>query len=239
MTTDRFRETAIKHARIIEEQKRVRDQVADLVLECFDLPSQQNTSPATPVAADAKVFKKALSLFQTSDFDELVSERNIDDRCGYTLCPNPNIKVKGGGNKVWNRKGGKNFKLLDRAEAERWCSKECGTRGEFVRAQLSNEPAWVRDETETKVTLLDDLQQSNDLAAAIKELSIQDFAKEDLEAKLNELSLERGNGRSRETGIIDIVEKDVEDGESQPPDPSASHSIEGHEPRKVRFDEEL
>lgn len=234
MSTDRFRETAVRHARIIEDQKRVKTQVADLILECFDLPSQHDVFPSKPLPADAKVFTKALSLFQPTDFDDLVSERNIDDRCGYALCPQPNQRPRHGGSKVWNRKGGKDFKLVDRAELERWCSEACKARGEFVQGQLSNEPAWVRDVTETKVVLLDDVRQANDLAAAIEDLSIDESAKDDLEAKLKELSLERGDSGRRNVGSIDIVERQPTE-VAEPPQPTAQNSVEGHNPRRVRF----
>lgn len=236
MTTDRFRETAIKHARIIEDQKRVKTQVADLILECFDFPSQQNASPDKPVPSDAKTFKKALSLFQPVDFDELASERNIDDRCGYALCPNPKYRHPSGGKKVWNRQSGKDFKLIDAAEVERWCSPECSDRGKFVRSQLSSEPAWLRDVTETKVVLLDDLRRSNDLAADIKKLSIDDAAKTDLNAKLKELSLERGNVSKPVDASFDIAEKEPTEGIPEAPQVTGEDSIEGYNPGKVRFE---
>ena len=235
MTTDRFRETAIRHARILEDQKRVKTQVADLILECFDLPGQQDVSAGKPLPADAKVFTKALSLFQPTDFDELVSERNIDDRCGYALCPRPNQRAPHGGSKVWNRKGGKDFRLVDKAEIEKWCSKSCKARGEFVKGQLSNEPAWVRDVTETKVVLLDDVRNTNDLAAAIEDLSIEESAKNDLEARLKELSLERGDAGKTDAGSIELVERQPTE-LAEPPRPAAQDSVEGHNPRRVRFD---
>lgn len=234
MTTDRFRETAVRHARILEDQKRVKAQVADLIIECYDLPSQRKTSPSQPVSADVKVFSTALSLFQPSDFEELVSERNIDDRCGYTLCPRPNQKALGGGNKIWNRKGGKDFKLVDKADFEKWCSKACRMRGEFVKGQLSTEPAWLRDVTETKVRLLDDLEQANDLAAAMKELSMSDAGKDDLESKLKELSLERGGNGQASVDILDVVEREVTKS-PLPPQPSSLEDVEGHQVRQVRF----
>jgi RNA polymerase II-associated protein 2 len=235
MTTDRFRETAIKHARIIEDQKRVKTQVADLILECFDLPTQPNASPKSASVQDIKTFKKALSLFQPSDFDELTSERNIDDRCGYALCPNPNQKYAGGGQKVWNRKGGKDFQLLDRGDVERWCSSECRKRGQFVRAQLSSEPAWVRDVTDTQVELLDDLQAANDLAAAVAKLSIDDARKEDLVRRLKELALERGDVDRPSVAAVEISER-VPTENVPPPPQIAGDSVEGHAPRGVRFE---
>lgn len=236
MTTDRFRETAIKHARIIEDQKRVKTEVVDLILECFDLPSEPGAIPSTASSSDAKTFKKALSLFQVADFDELTSERNIDDRCGYALCSKPNRKYPGGGNKVWNHKTGKEFKLIDRSDVERYCSPECEARGLFVRSQLSTEPAWSRDVTETSVMLLDDVQKTNDLTAAIKQMTLDDTTKNDLSAKLKELSLERGDGSKPQTVSLEVAEKEISDAVPPPPQYDGVDTVEGHNPRKVRFE---
>jgi RNA polymerase II-associated protein 2 len=237
MTSDRHRETAVKHARIIEDQKRVKGQVVDLIVECFDLPSEPGALPSTAPAIDVKTFKKALSLFQADDYDELTSERNIDDRCGYALCSRPNRKHAGGGKKVWNHKRGKDFKLIDRREVERYCSSECEARGVFVRSQLSSEPAWTRDVTETAVVLLDDVQKQDDLAAAIKHLSLDKTARADLSAKMKELSLERGDGARPKPTSLEVAERDVSSDEVPlPPNPSGEDSIEGHNPRKVRFE---
>jgi RNA polymerase II-associated protein 2 len=236
MSTDRFRETALRHARILEDQKRVKAQVADLILECYDFPSQQDASPSAPSPADAKVFNTALSLFQTTDFDELVSERNIDERCGYALCSNPNKKARHGGNKVWNQKGGKDFKLVDKAEFEKWCSKSCQARGEFVKGQLSSEPAWLRDVTETKVRLLDDMQEADDLVAAVRALSLDKFDKDDLDSKLKSLSLERGDGQGvGGRNSTDVIEREGPENVQAPvPDPFGNS--ENQASRKVRFD---
>lgn len=234
MTTDRFRETAIRQARILEHQKRIRDQVTDLIIECYDLPSQPSASPSDPVPADLKIFGTALSLFQPSDFDELVSERNIDNRCGYALCSNPNQKAPGGGNKVWNRKGGKDFRLVDKAEFERWCSRACRNRGEFVKGQLSTEPAWVRDVTETRVRLLDDLQHEKNLAAELRKMSVEDSAKDEIVSGLKGLSLERGDAGKASRSSPDLTESQGVKPQ-QPPQSSDGGNVKGHSARQVRF----
>jgi RNA polymerase II-associated protein 2 len=231
MTTDRHRETATRHAQILEDQKRIRSQVIDLIIECYDLPSQPDVQPSDPRPPDAKLFNKALSLFQPSDFDELVSERNIDDRCGYALCPNPNQKARHGGTKIWNRKGGKNFKMVDRVDVEKWCSPSCKARGDFVKGQLSSEPAWLRDVTETQVKLLDDMQRADDLSAAIKDLTIDEATKDDLEAKLKLLSLERGDAGHDRISSNDVVENEVNEVPEPPVPPSGNHP----DARRVRF----
>ena len=161
----RFRATAIHHARMIEEKKQLRNRIADLIVECFDLPSQPAPSPAKASAKDVSLFKESLNLFQPSDCDDLVVERNIDNRCGYALCSNPNQKAPHQGKHVWSKEA--HF-FVDKAEFERWCSKECRDRGAFVRVQLSIEPAWLREDRPLDVKLLDEVTQKDDFARALK-----------------------------------------------------------------------
>lgn len=116
------RATAYRYARNFEEKKALRNRVADLVLEIFDIPADSSANPACPQLSDANLFRQGLELFQISDFDDLVRERNIDNRCGYGLCSRPNMKVHGGHQTVWNGKGGKAFSLVPKAELEKWCS---------------------------------------------------------------------------------------------------------------------
>ncbi len=152
----RIHASALRQARDIEDRKKLQGRVADLVVEAFDLPSKPDADPAKPQPSDAALFRHCLSLFQSSDLDDLIYERNIDNRCGYALCPNPNLKVARGGKKVWNQKSGKDFKLVDKAELEKWCSRSCQERTAFVRAQLGTEPAWLRVIRAVDIKLLDE-----------------------------------------------------------------------------------
>ncbi len=161
----RVRATAVHHARMIEEKKQLRNRIADLVVECFDLPSQSVPSPAKASAKDVSLFKESLNLFQPTDFDDLIVERNIDSRCGYALCSNPNQKAPHQGKHVWSTEA--HF-FVDKAEFERWCSKKCRDRGAFVRVQLSTEPAWLREDRPLDVKLLDEVIQKDDYAGALK-----------------------------------------------------------------------
>jgi len=142
--------------------------IADLIVEAFDLPSKPEADPAHPEKADRILFKKCLSVFQPSDLDDLVYERNVDDRCGYALCPRPKHQSGHNGQKIWNKKAGKDFKLVDRAEVERWCSEACRERTTFVRTQLSTEPAWLREVQTVDVMLLDEVREVDNIADAAK-----------------------------------------------------------------------
>lgn len=167
-TDSRIRATALRQAHDIEGRKRLKARIADLIVEAFDLPSRPDTDPAHPISADATLFKQCLSLWQPSDLEDLIYERNVDNRCGYALCPKPNQKVQGGGIKVWNHKTGKDFKLLDKAELEKWCSTACQERTMFVRAQLGHEPAWLRDVGAVDIKLLDEMGQNDSLVDSLQ-----------------------------------------------------------------------
>lgn len=168
---DRIRSTALRHAQEIEERKRLQARIADLVVEAFDLPSTPDADPAKPQSSDASLFKQCLGLFQPSDLDDLIYERNVDNRCGYALCPRPNQKLAHNGQKVWNKKSGKDFKLVDKAELEKWCSPACQERTLFVRVQLGSDPAWLREVHALNIKLLDEVQ-TDSLAESLKVSSI-------------------------------------------------------------------
>ncbi len=164
---NRIRATALRHAVDIEERKKLQARVVDLVVQAFDLPSRPDADPAHPSGLDASLFKQCLGLFQASDLDDLIYERNVDNRCGYGLCPRPNRKLAHNGQKVWNKKGGKEFKLVDKAELEKWCSIDCQERTVFARAQLGTDPAWLREVQAVDIKLLDEVG-ADSLASSFK-----------------------------------------------------------------------
>ena len=229
---ERLRSTALRHASDLEEKKRLQARVTDLVLEAFDLPTSPDADPASPQQSDLKLFRQCLQLFQPKDFDDLVYERNIDDRCGYALCPKPNVKVESGGSMVWNRRAGKDFKLVAKADVEKWCSDRCGERAAFVCAQLSTEPAWLRESSNLPIRLLDEVE------AAVANLESTQDVDDGMAEKLQALSLERGelNVKDAKT-VVSLVEKMNELSVAPAPQPVSGDLVEGHKPKTVRFAE--
>lgn len=147
----RMRHVAMQHALSIEEKKKLQNQVLDLINVAYDLPSDATTDPAHPSDTDANTFRECLAIFRPSDLDELVYERNIDDRCGYALCTRPKQKEKRA--KVWDSHEGK---MVDRLTEDKWCSNDCKEMHAFVRKQLGLEPAWLRSQATSHVTLRSD-----------------------------------------------------------------------------------
>ena len=163
----RIRTTALRHALDIEQRKKLQARITDLVIEAYDLPSKPDADPAHPQPSDAAHFKQCLAMFQMSELDDLIYERNVDNRYGYAPCPRANQKVLHSGRLVWNKKGGKDFKLVDKTELEKWCSDECQSRTIFVRAQLGTEPAWLREDKAVNVRLVEEVGTTENLAESL------------------------------------------------------------------------
>jgi RNA polymerase II-associated protein 2 len=252
---DSYRSTAMKHAYNLEHQKSMRNKVLDLIVAVVDLPTNPDSDPAHPLASDAALFKRGLRLFQPSDFDDAVLERNIYDKCGYGLCPRPNVKVGGSSQNriIWGKRSGPAFTIVPKADLEKWCSKECEERALFVRVQLGKEPAWIREQPIEDIKLLDESRQGDaaaNLAQSLRALNLEsskpvlpdignDLHKlalersrkhnghDDVAERLKVLSLERGEPQdsSRVADKMEIVEKANTQATSQPR--QLSHSDAG------------
>lgn len=120
---------AIKHALLIEHQKKTQDQVLKHIELLLDFPRSTQ-----PTAQDATQCLQLVEIFQPSNFDELVEERRIDSKCGYPLCANEPRGLRLKESETWKLKKG----------AGDWCSNECARKGYFIKAQLGEVPAWER-----------------------------------------------------------------------------------------------
>src|SRR4051794_2183759 len=155
---DRDREVALYHANLLQHRKDIELEILLSTETLIDYPLA--TAPfnaSNPSAADALQFKILLRHFQPSDYDALILERNINDHCGYTLCPNPKATDGAAGKYRLIGKYGKakDFKVVEKAEVEKWCSEACAKRALYVRVQLSESPAWERENYGSDVDLLD------------------------------------------------------------------------------------
>lgn len=121
---------AIKHALLIEHQKKSSAQILEHIELLLEFPE----SGSEPTAKDASQFLQLVSIFQPSNFDEFVEERRIDGKCGYPLCANEPRGARLKDSESWKLKQG----------AGDWCSNECTRKGLFIKAQLCEVPAWER-----------------------------------------------------------------------------------------------
>jgi hypothetical protein len=221
---ERDREIALYHANLIQQRKDIELEILLSTETLIDYPlasSPHNASNPSP--SDAESFKHHIRLFQTSDYDALIEERNINEHCGYTLCPNPRLKEEGVGKYrlIYKTGRAKDFKVVEKTELEKWCSDACARRALYVRVQLSETAAWERGAagSAVRIDLLDEPKAPEDaVMEGIEQLNLSDTANARQEKSTADLALERGDkGFAAKNGLVDvkIQEKEV----SKPAEP--------------------
>lgn len=246
---DRNRETALYHANLLQQRKDVQNLIFESTETLLDFPSSSASDPAQPWEKDVVNIKNLLKSFLPSDYDSLIKERNIDNKCGYVLCPRANrLQDTNAKYRIFHGKnnGSHSLRFVEREELERWCSDECGKRALYIRVQLSDEPAWSRvSGSGGDFILLDEgnqnhgsLDDGGELARTLQNLDVGDSEERVIDA-LKDLAIERGDGiaSGRRSKLIEV---DIHENEVQgntPPDPSHQvsnglwSSIEGYNPR--------
>jgi hypothetical protein len=215
---DRDREVALYHANLIQQRKNIEVNILLSTEILIDYPlasSPYNASNPSP--SDAQNFKTLLRPFQPADYDALILERNINEHCGYSLCPNPRVKdgAEGRYRLVGKQGKAKDFKVVEKEELEKWCSEACARRALYVRVQLSERPAWEREvATSVNIDLLDEPKSEEGLVAdEIRKIDLGGSEGEERKQQAADLALERGDrGFAAKNGPVDvkILEKDVQ-----------------------------
>jgi len=256
---DRDREVALYHANLIQQRKDIELSILLSTETLIDYPLAGAPYDASnPSLADAKEFKRLLRPFQPSDYDELIHERNINEKCGYTLCPKPRLRDDSGGKyRIIGTNGkAKDFRVVEKEELEKWCSEACAKRALYVRVQLSESPAWEREAAGSTVNidLLDEPKPGEDaISEGIGKMSLGG-GKLSKQRDAADLALERGDsGIAVKNGLVDVrvQEKEVQRSAQAPSLDDISGrldtmhlTLEGHTPafggrRQRRHDEEL
>ncbi|KAA8570677.1 hypothetical protein MFRU_011g02560 [Monilinia fructicola] len=218
----RHLKVALYHAHLIQQRKAIEKEILHATELLIDYPL--STPRASPT--DAQTFQALLRPFQPSDYDALILERNLDNRCGYTLCANPRPRDARAGQ--WRLLGmsgkAKDFRIARREETERWCSEACARRALYVRVQLSECPAWERSDASAavRIDLLDGPKSEEDLVMdGIGNLTLsggeESAAKERDSGKLALERGETGQGSSKNVTNFSIVEREVKQAEVKPP----------------------
>ncbi|KZZ92568.1 DUF408 domain protein [Moelleriella libera RCEF 2490] len=151
------REIAIAHAKRIQHRKDLEADILDSLILLSEYPLVRSSaySASNPAPSDASGFKTHTRLFQPSDYDDLIEERNVNELCGYSLCPNPRRKIKGGPKWKLVSSG----QIMLRETLEKWCSAACAKRALFVKVQLNETAAWERAGIpEIQIDLMDEGQ---------------------------------------------------------------------------------
>lgn len=174
-----------------------------------------NQPASSPAYQDIVSFKELISPFQPSDYDSLIEERNINNQCGYTLCPRPcPPQAKPGGYRLFGGNGpARDFKIVKAKDVGRWCSEDCTRRALYVKVQLSEMPAWERfghaeielyGEREQRSA---DQRSAEALAEEVARLEIA--PKRNWEQDLEGERPENGRNMAERLGLVrdDVVEK--------------------------------
>lgn len=215
---------AIKHALLIDHQRKTQDQVLNHIELLLDFPRSSE-----PTTQDATQFLQLVAIFQPSNFDELVEERRIDRRCGYPLCANEPRGLHLKDSETWKLKKG----------AADWCSNDCMRKGLYVKVQLGEVPAWERvPGQQAPVVLHEDDRHLTPTPAPGTDEAKTRHVKQRV-AERTELAMERGEQASsvRPDQVMTdfIVEKTPS--ARQPPAATkvkfaSATAIEGYEPKR-------
>lgn len=196
------RQIAIQHARILQDRKDIEAQILDNILELLDLPRQPDNSPSSPHSSDVAAFNSLIRIFQPSDYDDLIVERNLDDnKCGYALCPNKRRNYKGAGTYKMINKGKKDFDIVETKELEKWCSQECTKRALWIKVQLNETAAWERvGLPDIEVELYPEKDSENPTAAAADKDS--NYEPERLAAEMSRLQINQDRKAAEDNAAL-------------------------------------
>ena len=227
---DRDREVALYHANLLQERKDIELKILLNTEILIDYPlASKRYDASNPSPSDTRSFKDLIQFFQPSDYDALIVERNIIERCGYGLCSNNRVKDGAAGKYRLIGKTGRaqDFKVVEKGELEKWCSSACAKRAMYVRVQLNDTPAWERGPAYgTEIELLDEPRlPEGKVVGGVDGMTLTNS--DELEKKQNaaNLALERGDtGLAAKKGLVfvDITEKDV-------PKPAKAPSLEAED----------
>lgn len=219
-------EIALHHAHRIQNQKDVEARILDSITKLLDFPAAQEYT-----GNEAVEFVERITPFQPSDMDSLIEERRIDGKCGYALCLNSPRATTMGASSEWKLKKG----MAD------YCSGKCAEKNIYVRAQLSQIPAWERTyEQQPDVQLHEDDQTPVRRAKRAARVDTWRSKVADEE----ELAMERGETtlsfRPKQVIADSIIEKRPSKKIPRAPDAdeidNMADAIEGFQPKRIGKD---
>ncbi|ORY63124.1 Rtr1/RPAP2 family-domain-containing protein [Pseudomassariella vexata] len=241
----KVREVAVQHANIIQQRKELEDTITDYIIELSKLPLDRSSpyTSSSPSPTDAATFKSHVRLFQPSDYEDLISERNANGLCGYTLCPKPRMRVAQRGEYKLINYGRKDFSIVPKKEIERWCGAACARRAMWIKVQLNDTSAWERAGIDSiEIGLYEEPKKTEEDEAARR--LTRDMAGLQVEAErkaakdAQELALERGDTDEGAKRKVDVrIQENSVKGVAE--EPSLGKDDDGHlvtEGYKTKFD---
>ncbi|KAI4279413.1 MAG: hypothetical protein L6R38_005052 [Xanthoria sp. 2 TBL-2021] len=195
---DRNRQLALHHAHLIQYRKDIESLIQTSIENLLELPTSSTASPSEPSDVDRLTVKKALRPFQPSDYDSLIEERNINHKCGHIFCRKENRKQNK--RSKYRIVTGRDFRVVESKELEKWCGDECGRMALYLRVQLSEEPAWTREwEAGEPLELYSEGARASEIPKSSPPVSQPMMEPDGLDAKdtmitrMKDLAIERGD----------------------------------------------
>jgi hypothetical protein len=244
-------ETALHHARIIQHRKDVENKIFECLEKLIDYPLSENAQPESPAVSEATEVTQLLQLFSPSDFEDLVDERRMADRCGYPLCPRPPMKHNSEARfRIVRTSKGNGVSAVPKEKLESWCSPACAQRCVYLKGQLSSEPAWSRQEGHLHILSypIGNPKDGKTISPSPEPLPRKDASTvEEVSAGITKLAIRpKSNPESSFENSIqilrpEIVEKESVDAPAEPKleddDDASGDAIEGYRPGgDIEFD---
>ncbi|SZE99528.1 unnamed protein product [Blumeria hordei] len=230
------------HAGIIQRRKEFESQILQSIETLMEYPLAHSPFDAScPSPVDIANFKRLAQIFRPNDYDDLILERNINEHCGYTLCPNKRHRENCTGKYRLMGTGGKakDFKVVEVDQLEKWCSLQCAKRALYVRIQLSEVPVWERKEKAEGTVTIDLLDEPRNISSSILEriidlkIDLEDSRCKAIEPERRTVKKDSTKSSVAELSEIQVHEVNV-DGKNETiptiPNPSyeAHLKLEGH-----------
>ena len=87
-----------------------------------------------------------MNLITQTHYDDIVSERAIDGKCGYVLCTNPLQSFRPQKYHICT----KTNTVLDLSERKKFCCETCFCFSNYLHEQILTSPLWLREEKDKK-----------------------------------------------------------------------------------------
>lgn len=242
---DRNRQIALHHATLLQQRKDTEATILNALEELIEFPTDPSSDADRPSPEDLKRFQELVALFQVSDYDSLIEERNCADKCGYVFCPD-SLKRKESsgnysrivrGNRRWGSTHDQSFQIVPSAKFEMWSEPFCAKAALYIKLQLTELPAWERAAgTTTKIIVFSDLTYG-EIGSEMVRIASERRESGEVRQILKELALERGERSESSQRITDIPIREVLDFLRPPAEPRGTghgDEIEGYRPGEMR-----
>ena len=196
--TNRHYQLAYHHATILQQQKDTESMIMENLEELIDYPSAAYADAQRPSSTDIARFSGLVRPFQVSDYDSLIEERNAAGNCGYVFCPSPCAKSRASGTHsvIMNGSRGRDLQVISSDKARSYCNTACTKRAMFIKVQLSEVPAWERAGGLGKPIEIMREDDERELEQRMNSINLQDVGEEEIQRAMEELALERGDGKT-------------------------------------------